>query len=93
MYQKLCLTRNAHNWLLQFESKNPFVNGQYGYQFDQIKRELLKTFGKSWIDYDLQDKTKLAVIDDSLGYVFHMLQFLNETSHCANEQSQINHLF
>ena len=28
-----------------------------------------------------------------MGYVFHMLQFLNETTPGANEQSQINHLF
>ena len=90
---KLCLTRNAHNWPLQFETEYPLVNNQYRYRFGQLKQEFLKTFGKSWIDYDLKDKFKLTVIDDPMGYVFHMLQFLNETTPGGNEQSQINHLF
>ena len=77
-HMKLCLTRNAHNRLLQFETKYPLVNNQYGYRFEQLKQVFLKTFGKSWIDYDLQDKSKLTVIDDPMDYVFHMWQFLNE---------------
>ena len=63
---KICLIRNAHNWLLQYEAKNPPLNNRYGYRFDNLKDEFLKTFGKSWIDYDLQDKSKLTVIDDPL---------------------------
>ena len=78
---------------MQYEAKNPPLNSRYGYRFDNLKDEFLKTFGKSWIDYDLQDKSKLTVIEDPLGYVFHMLQFLKETTPGANEQSQINHLF
>ena len=79
----LALVRNAHSCLRAFEIEHP-----KGYEFDAIKNSFLRTFGKSWVDYDLQERSKLCVTDDPLGYVFHILQFLRETNPKATEETK-----
>lgn len=103
---KLALTHNAASWLYNLEKKTEeqrapvanvpvSANAPVGplYTWEELNDNFIKTFGKTYIDYDLMGKSgRMKFAEDPLSYVLNMLTYLNETSPHASEKDKIKHL-
>lgn len=84
-YMSLTMEKSALRW---FDANKTVQT------FSEMKKKFLETFGRSQVDYDLLGESgKMAINEDPLAYIFHVLRYVKAISPNATEPEQVNKLF